>query len=150
MKRFLYSVVHAVERKTFQSCDSLIVLSHTMARGLREDYGVDSGRVIVRYPFATIKPTGLGRNLAYLLPDGPEHVVYSGALGKKQNAHGLFEFFVAAARRLPAVHFHIFSAGPIFEELRRSASALSIQRISFTISCPSLTSKNSTPDRLYR
>jgi colanic acid biosynthesis glycosyl transferase WcaI len=130
-KRWLYSLVHAVERKVFQSCDSLIVLSHAMARSLKEDYGVAEEKIIVRYPFVTLKLSPLGQNLIHILPDDQQHVVYSGALGKKQNPAGLYEFFRAAALQFPDAHFHIFSGGPAYEELRKRYLVEAPERISF-------------------
>jgi hypothetical protein len=52
-------------------------------------------------------------------------------LGKKQNPYGLFDFFRTAVSQFPGVHFHLFSAGPIFEDLRRKHLTCPVDRISF-------------------
>ncbi len=117
--RTVNRTVHAVERKAFQSCDELIVLSEQMARTVSRSYSLDPAKVSVCYPFRT-PPTGRGsgNNLSRILPDGIAHVVYSGALGKKQNSFKLFEFFQLAALEIPGIRFHLFSEGPLFSELR--------------------------------
>ncbi|MGB2677788.1 MAG: glycosyltransferase [Candidatus Acidiferrum sp.] len=122
--RALNRVVHAIEKKAFQSCEKLIVLSEQMARTVVRSYSLDPARVIVCYPFRTLPAgSGSGRNLAHILDDGPAHVVYSGALGKKQNSLKLFEFFQAAAKEMPGIRFHLFSEGPLFSQLRRCCAS---------------------------
>jgi colanic acid biosynthesis glycosyl transferase WcaI len=132
LNRVLYRVVHAVEKKAFQSCDSLIVLSRGMAARIVDEYELPSDRVVVRYPFVTVRSAvRIGTKLADKFPEGFQHVVYSGALGKKQNPYGLFDFFRAAVSQFPGVHFHLFSDGPIFEDLRKRHLASPEDRISF-------------------
>jgi|HubBroStandDraft_6_1064221.scaffolds.fasta_scaffold01251_6 colanic acid biosynthesis glycosyl transferase WcaI len=131
-KRLLYRMVRAVEKKAFRSCDKLIFLSHSMAKTAAEEYGLDADKVIVRYPFATVSGSGrAGCNLAGLFPEDARHVVYSGALGKKQNSFLLYEFFRDCAPELPDVHFHLFSGGPMFEELKNAHNADPMERIHF-------------------
>lgn len=118
--RYLRRIVRSVDRKSFQSCQFLIVLSKAMARIAIQEYAVSPDRVIVAYPFVSVTPhPETPTSLAAVLCDGVQHVVYSGALGRKQNPYLLFKFFRAAAERLPNVQFHIFSEGPIFGELRK-------------------------------
>jgi glycosyltransferase involved in cell wall biosynthesis len=132
LKRALYRVVHAVEKRAFRSCDTLIVLSRGMAAKILDEYKLQSDRIVVRYPFVTVDSAlRIGTNLADKFPEGFQHVVYSGALGKKQNPHGVFDFFRAAVSQVPGVHFHFFSDGPIFEELRKRHLACPVDRISF-------------------
>jgi colanic acid biosynthesis glycosyl transferase WcaI len=117
-RRLLRQTVRALDRKSFQRCDTLVVLSNAMARAAVKDYDVRSDQTIVAYPFVTMMPRQeTGKELAAVLPDGVQHVVYSGALGNKQNPFALFDFFQIATAQFPDVHFHICSAGPIFEEL---------------------------------
>ncbi len=132
LKRLLHRLVHAVEGWSFRACDHLVVLSYGMAKKCVSDFGVDSAKVSVHYPFVTVKPNGsAGTNLAALLPDSVPHVVYSGALGQKQNSVHLLEFFREASRGLPGVHFHIFSAGPTFDELCNAHAAAPAERVHF-------------------
>ena len=132
VKRLLHRLVHAVEGKAFRSCDQLVVLSYGMAKKCVSELGVDRTKVSVHYPFVTVRPNaGVGARLTAILPDGTDHVVYSGALGQKHNSVLLLEFFRMAASRLPGVHFHIFSAGPAFDELRRSHEAVPVEQVHF-------------------
>jgi colanic acid biosynthesis glycosyl transferase WcaI len=118
LRRQLQRLVRAVEKTSFRSCQTLIVLSNAMARRAVKEYGADRERLVVAYPFVSLKPTSFRQaNLAHLFPEDYRHVVYSGALGKKQNPFELMRLFQAAAIRFPKVHFHIFSAGPIFDEI---------------------------------
>ena len=118
--KVLNRIVHAIEKKAFQSCEKLIVLSDQMARMVVSFYSLDPAKVTVCYPFPTFTAgSGSGQNLAHIMDDGPAHVVYSGALGKKQNSMELFEFFQAAAKEMPSTRFHLFSEGPLFSQMRR-------------------------------
>jgi len=119
LQSLLAATVCRLEGKAFRACDQLIVLSEAMARHMTAQHALENQRVVVSYPFVTVDPAKTGVNLAPLFSQLAQHVVYSGALGRKQNPSGLFEFFCTAARELPAVEFHIFSEGPGFEELRR-------------------------------
>lgn len=131
-KRLLYQVVREVEKSAFRSCDKLIFLSHSMAKAAVEEYGLDTTKVSVHYPFVTVSGSGrVQANLADLLPQDARHVVYSGALGKKQNSFRLYEFFRDCAPGLPDVHFHFFSGGPMFQELKRAHNAAPVERIHF-------------------
>jgi colanic acid biosynthesis glycosyl transferase WcaI len=131
-KRLLYRIVRAVEKNAFRSCDKLIFLSHSMAKTAAEEYGLHTGKIAVCYPFATVSGSGrAGANLADLFPADARHVVYSGALGKKQNSFLLYKFFRDCAPKLPDVHFHLFSGGPMFEELKKLHNADPLERIHF-------------------
>jgi colanic acid biosynthesis glycosyl transferase WcaI len=57
------------------------------------------------------------------MPRSHQHVVYSGALGNKQDPEHLVGFFSYAAQRLPGVMFHIFSDGQTYDSLRAQHSS---------------------------
>jgi len=119
MRRALSQFVRAIERQAFEVCDQLIALSDQMARTIIESYSQHVAKIKVRYPFKTLVASGeVKRNLAHILKQGATHVVYSGAMGKKQNSKKLLEFFQAAAKEMPEVNFHLFSEGPTFQEYR--------------------------------
>lgn len=124
LTRALNRFVCWIETKALHSCDKVIALSDEMAETMAAVYSVNPQKLVVCYPFTTI-PSRVctAQNLQSVLPDGIAHVVYSGALGKKQDSLKLFQFFQAATSELPAVRFHIFSAGPAFNQLRNSAAA---------------------------
>ena len=131
-KRAFSRIVHAIETIAFRSCHRIIVLSNAMAEQAVQDYGLDSENISVCYPFISVNITDhLQTRLADLFTENAQHVVYSGALGKKQNSFQLLEVFRAAAVRLPDVHFHLFSKGPVFDELRRLYLADPVGRIHF-------------------
>jgi len=132
LKRVLLPLVHALEKKAFQSCDKLIVLSNSMAKRIIEDFGLDRNKILVCYPFVSVRnQTTTGSNLTALFDEAFQHVVYSGALGKKQNSLQLLEFFEVAAGKLPNVRFHIFSEGPTFQAARRRYESSGTGRVGF-------------------
>jgi colanic acid biosynthesis glycosyl transferase WcaI len=132
LKRLLRRGIRRIESGALRSCDRLIVLSEAMARTAIAEFGLDPSRVVVHYPFVTVRANaGNDARLVQLLPQQVEHVVYSGALGKKQNPFGLLEFYRAAAAQLPDVHFHFFSEGPAYDELRKFHGVSPEDRIHF-------------------
>lgn len=134
-RRAIIRVIHAVESRTFQAQDECIFFSQDMARTAQSAYRLDPRRVAVQYPFVTLPPTGAATpgsgRLARLLPPDKLHVVYSGALGYKQNSQELAALMQAAAMRHPEVHFHIFSGGPFFQELRARYESQPEPRLQF-------------------
>jgi glycosyltransferase involved in cell wall biosynthesis len=122
--RLIGVAIHAVEQRAFRACEICIFLSHDMAKEAEAAYGLKPERIAVQYPFVTLPGDGsTGTALSDVLPAGNPHVVYSGALGQKQNPDQVLEFFDAAATRFPQAVFHIFSAGPIFDALKARYAA---------------------------
>jgi hypothetical protein len=78
-----------------------------------------------------ISASGAPKLLERMLPPNKLHVVYSGALGYKQNSQQLVAFMQAAAQRHPKVQFHVFSGGPFFDELRGRYKRLQGPRVEF-------------------
>lgn len=124
LRRAIIHTIRIVEKRVFRMQDACIFFSSDMARAAREAYGIDASRVAVQYPFVTLacgdvsEGKAASENLAGILPPDTLHVVYSGALGYKQNSRQLVAFLEAAAERFPEVQFHMFSGGPLFDELR--------------------------------
>ncbi len=119
----LQKTIGLIESLVFSCCHRLIVLSHSMLSAI--GHIGKCCHVSVCYPFCTIDPSiRIGRNLVNFLPDGITHVVYSGALGKKQNPAGLLLVIQAAAIRMPHVWFHIFSEGHDFNLMRQCSEGL--------------------------
>lgn len=128
----LSRVVNAVEKKAFRSCDRLILLSRDMASAAKAEFQLDEAKLQVCYPFITIRNCEhIGSSLAQLFAPSVQHVVYAGALGKKQNSYEFAELFRQAAAAIPYVHFHIFSGGPVFEILKAKNSAQPISNLHF-------------------
>ncbi|MGZ5179610.1 MAG: glycosyltransferase [Ramlibacter sp.] len=121
--RWVRAAVHHVERRAFNRCDKLVFMSHAMRDIALREYGLPPHKCIVAYPPATVRDTGA-------TPEGPpalrdtsvRHVVYSGALGVKQNPRALLALLEDLARVRADVRCHVFSRGPVFEALRKSAA----------------------------
>ena len=130
--RAMSRAVKAVEKKAFRSCNKLIALSDQMAQVLVDSYDQDPSKVSVCYPFVTSEASNvIGCNLASILADDETHIVYSGAMGKKQKSAQLVEFFQVAAKRMPSLNFHVFSEGPAFEECRKLCASRGDNRVQF-------------------
>jgi glycosyltransferase involved in cell wall biosynthesis len=121
-RRMISRLVHVVESRAFRQQALCIFFSTDMAKEAQSAYGLEAERVAVQYPFVTIGNTsGLAAEtgrLQAVLPSEQVHVVYSGALGEKQNSRQFVAFLQLAARKFPSVQFHLFSGGPVFEQLR--------------------------------
>lgn len=124
VRRAIIRLIHAVESRAFRSQDLCIFFSSDMARAAQTSYKLDRERVAVQYPFITLTPSqsrlgdlSVFNRLERLFPADKLHVVYSGALGYKQNSQELIAFLQAAAKRHPNVQFHVLSGGPFFDEL---------------------------------
>jgi len=125
VRRAIIRMIHAVESRAFRSQDLCIFFSEDMARIARQSYGLDPAKIAVQYPSITlpasnrdIDAASTAHHLDALIPADKLHVVYSGALGYKQNSQQLVAFLQAGAERHPEVQFHVFSGGPLYESLR--------------------------------
>ena len=123
-RRAIIRLIHAVESRAFRIQDLCIFFSGDMARIAQTSYQLHPQQVAVQYPFITMPQSQnssgdipLARRLVKLFPPDRLHVVYSGALGYKQNSQQLVAFLQAAAERYPEIQFHVLSGGPFFEEL---------------------------------
>jgi len=124
--RVVNAAIHMVEQKCFAGCDRLIFLSESMAARAIQEYGLDKEQCAVCYPFVALPdhPLSEGTALKHLFDEQKINVVYSGALGDKQNPDALVDFFSNLTVARSGVCCHIFSAGPHFERLRSSTSEL--------------------------
>jgi glycosyltransferase involved in cell wall biosynthesis len=125
VRRAIIHMIHAVESRAFRSQDLCIFFSGDMARIAQQSYGLDPAKIAVQYPSITlpasynaIAAASTAHHLDALFPRDKLHVVYSGALGYKQNSQQLVAFLQAAAERHPGVQFHVLSGGPFYESLR--------------------------------
>lgn len=135
-RRAIIRLIHAVEQRAFRSQDLCVFFSEDMARVAQHSYKLDSAKIAVQYPFVTLLPDQIAQapaktRLAAILPPEKLHVVYSGALGYKQNSRQLVQFLQAAATMYPQVGFHVFSGGPFFQELRAEAARLPEPKVQF-------------------
>lgn len=130
--RWIGYLVQHVETKGFQACDRLVLLSHSMMRHVVDNYGINPSKCIVSYPFFTeICDVGDGTALADILEEGYVHIVYSGAMGDKQNPSGLLALYETIVSTRCDVVCHIFSRGPLMEEIQSRCDARFKNRIRF-------------------
>jgi colanic acid biosynthesis glycosyl transferase WcaI len=123
-KGFLFKSVkrsiHTIEKKVYQSCDKLIFLSEEMKDIAQKMYHLKESKLAIQYPFVTINScqNNLTSDLETILPNDKKHIVYSGALGEKQNPKELYKVFNYCSENMPQIQFHFFSQGDVFEELK--------------------------------
>lgn len=137
-RRGIVRMVHAVESRGFRSQDLCIFFSGDMERIAQHSYNLNPTKTAVQYPSITL-PASYGpasaasipRRLETLFPSKKLHVVYSGALGYKQNSQQLVAFMQAAAKRHPEVQFSVLSDGPFFDSLRPMYEQLPEPRVQF-------------------
>lgn len=130
--RIVNGAIHFVEKKCFRACDRLIFLSTSMANHAMAEYQLDAKQCSVCYPFVAIaEEVEDGVALADILLPDTFNVVYSGALGEKQNPEGLIAFMKDIAYAQADVTCHIFSSGPIFDRLRLENSASADCKVQF-------------------
>jgi hypothetical protein len=61
----------------------------------------------------------LSDNLKNILPNNQHNIVYSGALGEKQNPNELLNVYDYISKNISNIVCYFFSQGPIFEELNK-------------------------------
>lgn len=138
-RRAIIRLIHAVENRAFRAQDVCIFFSGDMARVAQNSYRLDPARIAVQYPFITLpgkRAAGSAlqsntQRLVAMFPPETLHVVYSGALGYKQNSQQLVALMQAAAQRHPNIQFHMLSGGPFFQKLRARYEALAGPRVHF-------------------
>lgn len=123
LARWIRAAVLRVERSAFARCGRLVFLSEAMRKQAVVDYGLPPGKCVVAYPPATLDDSAVAQVPPPLADTDVQHVVYSGALGLKQDPDGLLRLLEQLARTAPHVRCHVFSRGPVFERLRASACA---------------------------
>jgi len=130
-KGVLGRIVSGVERQVLRRCDKVICLSSSMADVVINEMGVDRRRCEIKYPFVMAPSARAGGNLEDIFEKDYIHVVYSGGLGKKQLPLLLLEVFEALSRIRSDIVCHIFSGGPIFDELQRRKDQTISGRVHF-------------------
>ncbi|HET9088240.1 MAG TPA: glycosyltransferase [Acidobacteriaceae bacterium] len=136
-RRAIIRTIHSVEERVFQSQNLCIFFSVDMAQTAKASYRLNPERIAVQYPCITLASEAVpgdsssGDRLESILPSGRVHVVYSGALGYKQNPRQLVALLQSAAQHFPDAQFHVFSGGPFFEELRGAYSSSTRPHVQF-------------------
>ena len=114
-------LINRVEKSNFRFSDKIIFLSNEMKEIAVNHYNINDHKVAVKYPFITIDSKATNE-LKNVLRSELHHVVYSGALGDKQNPNELYSFFNYASKKIENVNFHFFSEGTIYETLKMNNS----------------------------
>jgi colanic acid biosynthesis glycosyl transferase WcaI len=126
LSRVLTKCIISVEQRAFNSCNKLIFLSKTMSTRATKIYDLihHPSKILFRYPFVSISTDESKidndaelEKLRGFFSDKFNHIVYSGALGEKQNPLELIIFFEAIILSLDNVRCHVFSRGPLFDFL---------------------------------
>lgn len=121
--RLIASVISTIESSALRKCQHVYFLSETMRQRCIGDYGIEGHRSTVSYPPVTIDRVLPNADaLASTFPSEFKHVVYSGALGEKQNPEILVQAFATLVALRADVICHVFSAGAVYEALKRSAT----------------------------
>jgi len=125
--RLIAFAIHTVESRGFNSCQHLVFLSHSMMLKAIDCYSIDPRICTVSHPFVTLPTTNYpSRAVDLALGSNYHNVIYSGALGDKQEPDRLLAFLVALQHTDPLIKCHIFSAGPHFDRLRLEATRLDV------------------------
>lgn len=132
-RRLIIRMIQLVESRAFQAQDLLIFFSEDMAQAAQRAYRLEPQLCTVQYPFLTLPAANsdTAATLEAQFPASRLHVVYSGALGFKQNSHAMVQLMQIAAARHPEIGFHVLSGGPFYEELRAEYARIPGPRVQF-------------------
>jgi colanic acid biosynthesis glycosyl transferase WcaI len=130
IRKMVSQITRILERKAFERCDLLVCLSTSMRNVVVDNYRVPVSKTFISYPFPSIAG-GSTDDLTGILDSGHIHVVYSGALGEKQQPELLLAVYKAICEADEKAVCHFFSRGPLFEKLVAESSGLSMSRIRF-------------------
>lgn len=123
LKTPMIKTIKLLECLSYNSCDKLIFLSESMADIAQKQYRLDVEKNEYCYPFPTLSKKEGGNSLQGMFLKDYKHVVYSGAVGEKQNPFEMVKLFEAIVSKRDDFICHIFSSGPLFEELREITTA---------------------------
>lgn len=118
LNKIIHFCIHKVEKKGFHSCCKLVFLSKEMKEQAKGLYHLTEQKLEVQYPFITIKENSTNE-LDDIFVKNKKHIVYSGALGEKQNPTQLYDLFNKSSLKIKNVIFHFFSEGEEFNKLKR-------------------------------
>ena len=127
LNKMITFFIKRVEKSCFKNCDTLIFLSEEMKKVALNIYKISKSKCQVQFPFTTIIDKPLSDNLKNILPNNQHNIVYSGALGEKQNPKELLNVYDYISKKIPNTSCYFFSQGPIFEELKKVNSNKMIQ-----------------------
>lgn len=118
INKIVHFFIHKIEKKCYRSCNKLVFLSKEMKDHAKDLYNLIEKKLEVQYPFITINDK-LTNDLDYIFNKKFKNIVYSGALGEKQNPYKLYEFFNYASLEIKNTYFHFFSEGDEINKLKK-------------------------------
>tara|TARA_B100000989_G_C19490652_1_gene449627 strand:+ start:343 stop:1500 length:1158 start_codon:yes stop_codon:yes gene_type:complete len=118
LKRLLLGLIKIIEKAAFNKCDSLIFLSREMKKEAAIKYKLKETISEIAYPFITIDDFSCNGTMEDYFNEENYNVVYSGALGEKQNPQGMYEIANLLVNSNPNVRFLFFSRGPVYEKMK--------------------------------
>ena len=118
LQSIMIKFIRILEKWSLKSCDKLIFVSQSMRNRALGDYRIDSQKTIYCYPFVSLDKSINSNVLDDKFIKGKKHIVYSGALGEKQDPLILVEVFNQLLKKRQDVCCHIFSRGPWFNRLK--------------------------------
>lgn len=131
-RKLISKIIGPIEARIYRKCDRLICLSKSMLKMLVDDYEIDIRKSTYFYPFVTTNELVRKENqLSEIFASDYLHVVYSGALGEKQNPWKLIEFFERLCGDIDNLACHVFSRGPIFEQISNDFRSKQIEGLHF-------------------
>ncbi|MCG1035342.1 glycosyltransferase [Polaribacter sargassicola] len=110
--------IHHIEKKCYQNCDKLVFLSNEMKNEAKKLYNLIDKKLEVQYPFITLTDN-ITNDLGELLDENKINIIYSGALGEKQNPNILYDFFNKASSKISNAEFYFFSEGETIKKLKK-------------------------------
>jgi len=116
---FVGFFINKIEKKCFKKCDKLIFLSNEMKETTKSMYHLNADKLEIQYPFHSIT-NKITNDLGNILKKDTVNIVYSGALGEKQNPIELYNFFNFASNKIDNTVFYFFSQGTIFDKLKKN------------------------------
>lgn len=119
LNRIVKFFIHKIEKKCFKSCHRILFLSNEMKREAKKIYNLEEDKLEVQYPFINIKDS-ITNELESLFDKQKVNIVYSGALGEKQNPFKLYNFFKEASNKNEMQMFYFFSEGDVFKKLKKT------------------------------
>ncbi len=118
-RKVVFSFVGWIERLIFNSSDRLVFMSHAMLETVGRHNLNKRIDIKVCYPGVTIaRQDGISRHSLSFISSSNKNIVYSGALGEKQNPEFLYKLFEEVASSNPNLHFYILSEGNLFEKIK--------------------------------
>ncbi len=123
LRNLINVLVKKVEKTVLSNSDLNIFLSESMYQRAVSDFKIRSIKYFISYPFVSIDTDfGKTHRIETLAETDKFHLVYSGALGEKQNPYELYLYCQRLCSEFSNLSVSFFSSGPIYEDLKNKES----------------------------